>query len=823
MSMVHRFVLGLALASMACSGEGDPTGSGSLQLSHSSTAPGQTGSTPGQSGQTPANGALPPGQAGTTPGQGGMPGADLCVGVSCDDSNPCTVDSCDPATGCAHANAADGTVVDATPTSCGVGPCRSTGQTVCSNGAAVDSCRASVGAASDATCDGVDDDCDGSIDEDYAPVATACGAGACASMGSTTCGGGVVRDSCTAGGAAASDGTCNGIDDDCDGAVDEDFVPASTSCGACAAAGSTSCVAGSVVDSCSPGAAATSDATCNGLDDDCDGAVDEDFARISTSCGVGACGATGSTACVGGAVVDSCSPGAAAASDATCNGVDDDCSGAADEDYAAVATACGAGACAATGHTSCVGGAVVDSCTAGGAAASDASCNGIDDDCDGAVDEDFAPAATSCGTGACVAAGSTSCVGGVVVDSCRPGAAPCEAPTVIFTTTPPATTSATNVEFHWTYTGSPTTVRFVTSNGYDSGIRDSLNTGFGYSGLVPGTYTFTVTAFNAVGSGSASFTWTVTPPPVGGGRIVGYSSYYGLQTVGLDGSATPLNSMNAQVAQWSPDGRYIAYRQNYPWELWVQRADGSDQRKLSGALAINTFSWSPDSSTLVFEVNASGYLDLWSVNVDGTNLRNLTQTTNRSEAQATFTPGGRIVYQNTADSWSIWTMDADGGNKARLIVAGADVILGRPMFSPDGRFLYAVNFQGVLLRFNADGTGRTAISNGPVSFTEYALSPDGTRVSFLRNNQVWVIDHADGAATVRQLSTQSSGNAAAYQITTWSPDGASIVFDCNAVYGQGVRLCRVDANAPAPVAATFVGSTDCQFPQWSGYNPPRGG
>jgi hypothetical protein len=189
------------------------------------------------------------------------------------------------------------------------------------------------------------------------------------------------------------------VDEDCSGATDEDYVSTATSCGvgACASTGTTSCVSGSVVDSCTAGTPATNDSICNGLDDDCDGATDEEYVSVGTTCGVGACASTGTTSCAAGSVVDSCTAGTPAADDATCNGLDEDCSGAADEDYISTATSCGVGACASTGTTSCVSGSVVDSCTAGAPAADDATCNGLDDDCDTATDEEYVSVATTCG------------------------------------------------------------------------------------------------------------------------------------------------------------------------------------------------------------------------------------------------------------------------------------------------------------------------------------------------------------------------------------------------------------------------------------------
>ena len=114
-------------------------------------------------------------------------------------------------------------------------------------------------------CNGVDDDCDGVIDEDQ-PMRS-CGVGACARTMPSCVGG---TDTACAPFAPSAE-VCNGLDDDCNGMVDENLMPQQCGVGECAAVAA-SCNAGVPV-GCMPGAPGTE--LCNGKDDNCDGTVDE--------------------------------------------------------------------------------------------------------------------------------------------------------------------------------------------------------------------------------------------------------------------------------------------------------------------------------------------------------------------------------------------------------------------------------------------------------------------------------------------------------------------------------------------------------------------
>ena len=202
-------------------------------------------------------------------------------------------------------------------------------------------CSTGIPAAADASCDGVDDDCSGEADEDYVPVTSCFKPGACAAGdAASTCVTGV-ETACQTGTPAANDASCNDVDDDCDGQTDEDYVVA-TSCfkpGVCASENVASSCETGVETACKTGMPTTE--TCNGTDDDCDGqtdSADADIVASPTACEkqAGVCGGKKHTAeqCVstGWQVCVASQYGEDwEASETRCDELDNDCDGETDE------------------------------------------------------------------------------------------------------------------------------------------------------------------------------------------------------------------------------------------------------------------------------------------------------------------------------------------------------------------------------------------------------------------------------------------------------------------------------------------------------------
>ncbi len=287
----------------------------------------------------------------------------------------------------------NGTVDDdlGAPILCGVGACQRM-VPGCTGGGTM---TCTPGTPGTETCNGMDDDCDGTTDESL--PTTSCGVGACR-LTVSTCVDGMPR-ACVPGTPGVE--ACNGLDDDCNGTADDGFGTTTCGMGTCSRTVS-SCVMG-MPQMCMPGSAGTE--TCNNLDDDCDGTPDDGLG--SSSCGLGACARTVMNCLAG--VPQTCTPGSPVPE--TCNTVDDNCNGTPDD---MGTTSCGMGLCARTVNN-CVSG-VMQTCVPG-TAVGEVCGNGLDENCNGTPDDGCVTAPTNdlCGGAIALSGASGTRVGDTIV------------------------------------------------------------------------------------------------------------------------------------------------------------------------------------------------------------------------------------------------------------------------------------------------------------------------------------------------------------------------------------------------------------------------
>lgn len=281
-------------------------------------------------------------------------------------------------------------------------------------------------------------------------------------------------------------------------------------------------------------------------------------------------------------------------------------------------------------------------------------------------------------------------------------------------------------------------------------------------------------------------------------------------------------------AYWSPDGTELIFQRTAAEggcdQIYVMGADGSAPRLVSTGKGRTTCSYFiPGTDRILFSSThgnssdcppppdySQGYVwpiypdyDIYTAKTDGSDLRRLTDT-HCYDAEATLSTDGKwIVFTSTRDGdLDVYKMRTDGSEVTRLTdEPGYD---GGAFFSVDGtkicyragrleegeeldeyRSLLAANLirpgRLEIYWMNADGTGKTQVTNnGAANFAPF-FTPDATRIIFASNKNdprgrdfdLYLVN-LDGSNLERVTTCPSFDS-----FPMFSPDGKTIAFASN--------------------------------------------
>jgi Tol biopolymer transport system component len=166
------------------------------------------------------------------------------------------------------------------------------------------------------------------------------------------------------------------------------------------------------------------------------------------------------------------------------------------------------------------------------------------------------------------------------------------------------------------------------------------------------------------------------------------------------------------------------------------------QRVLASSRLETDPQFSRDGRHVAFTSARSGAGEIWVAKVDGTGVRQLTQSPGEWQGSPHWSPDGHSIAFDVKASdghWHIWTLDSDGGTPRQLTRGAGNESV--PTWSHDGRWIYFSTHAG-------DGARRN-IWRVP--------SAGGTREQVTHGGSgQFAVESADGKSLIYQASTNDS-------------------------------------------------------------------
>ena len=316
----------------------------------------------------------------------------------------------------------------------------------------------------------------------------------------------------------------------------------------------------------------------------------------------------------------------------------------------------------------------------------------------------------------------------------------------------------------------------------------------------------------------------------------------------------------------SPDGQTLAF--TLLGDIYTMPVTGGTPKRIAEGLAWDVQPrFSPDGTRIAFTSDRGGGDNIWVMNADGSDKRQVTKEDFRLLNQPAWSPDGRFIAakkhfttERSAGTGEIWLYHVSGGGGVQVVERANERLqkeLGEPVFAPDGSAIYYTRntTPGNVFEYAQDSnagifaierhdlaTGEitTAVS-GYGGAVRPAPSPDGKELAFVRRDkdqsQLWVKDLASGRERMiygkLDLDVQETwAVTGVYPNIDWLPDSGGIVFwaggKLNRVNRDGsghavipftINDTRGLADAPHPVIPVAPDSFTTSMPRFATLSP----
>ena len=321
--------------------------------------------------------------------------------------------------------------------------------------------------------------------------------------------------------------------------------------------------------------------------------------------------------------------------------------------------------------------------------------------------------------------------------------------------------------------------------------------------------------------------------------------------------------MNVDV---TPDGSRVAF--DMLGDIYVMPISGGTPTRIAEGLSYEQQPrWSPDGTRIAFVSDRGGGDNVWIMNADGSNRKQLTKEDFRLLNQPSWSPDGRYIVAKkhfttgrSLGTGEVWLYHVDGGKGVLLVKRKDEKFqkeLGEPTFAADGKsvyftrnitpggtFQYAQDSNTELFaieRYELESGETHRVTAGIGGAVRPSPSPDGKYLAFVRRerakSKLYVRDLASGNErkiydALDQDMQETWAVTGVYPNMDWTADSKEVVFWAGGKIrrvpvngGEAreipfhVRDDRVVANSLHPTVDVAPASFETKMVRWAQVSP----